>query len=188
METVVSTILEADRRTAPRPGYDRRKTVRLFRLWQRFKGGRPRPIWTPALLAQFGDLRRFCLGGRPGAAPGSLHYLGDVFRRRLVGDCPPPGNSAFPAAVLVGELSRLGEQLAGGGKELFSTGEFLDTSENVVRCRTVVLPFDLDDGGVSWIGLASWRVTAGPALIARRRRFERVPMTGRALPAHRQTA
>ena len=162
MKSTYAFLPHADRRVARRSGPDRRKTVRLFNYWQRLRGSDRRLVWTPGFLAGIPDLKPYCLvrsviGQRPASG---FEYMGAHFSQQLSCFGGERSTSAFPAAVIMGELSELGRDIAQHTAGIFVADEFKNLKNDNIRARRLVLPFSAatPDHHV-WLGLGSWTVT-----------------------------
>lgn len=143
----------------PEPkGRERRKTGKLLEHWHKCRGNRRVPLWSEALFAEAVDLSEFCViyeATSSGACSTDIHQLGT----RFVGDDTAQQASAFPAAVMLGQIAVFSKWLNSSQGPILQSDQFRLLDGRSVKTRMGFVPFeDETPARTRWVALADWRV------------------------------
>ena len=142
----------------PEPkGRERRKTGKLLEYWHKCRGNLRVPLWSEALFVGVVDLSEFCViwKSTSGACSLDTRQIG----ARFVGDYTAQQDLTFPAAVLLGQITRLAKWLEPKQGPMLQSDLFALLDGRSVKSRMGFLPFeDKAPDCTRWVALADWRV------------------------------
>lgn len=141
----------------PEPkGRERRKTVKLLEHWHHCRGNRRVPLWSEALFAEAVDLSEFCViwKSTSGICSTDTRQIG----ARFVGDDTAQQASAFPAAVMLGQITEFAKWLEPKQGPILQSDKFDLLDGRSVKTRMCFMPFeDETPARTRWVALADWR-------------------------------
>lgn len=137
--------------------WERRKTVKLLEHWHQCRGNRRVPLWSEALFAEAVGLSEFCViwKSTSDACSTDIRQIG----ARFVGDDTAQQVSAFPAAVMLGQIAVSAKWLNPRQGPILQSDKFDLLDGRSVKTRMGFIPFeDETPARTRWVALADWRV------------------------------